>query len=95
MFALATLPFISPFSRFERWVAAVPTQGLPLWRLLLGAAGLCAGLAFLAAGGVSGEGWLGVNVVAAALPVVGSEIAGFGPIALWRASLDSREPNLG
>ncbi len=95
VFALGTLPFIAPFSRFERWVATAPKQGLPLWRLLVGAAGLCAGLAFLAAGGISGEGWLGLNIVAALLPVVGSEIAGFGPFAVCRAALGSGQSDLG
>lgn len=77
-YALACLPFLLVFSRFER-----PEEGgrpAPAWRQLLGCAVACAGLATLALGGIGGAGWLGLRWIPLLLPLVGAALAGFGPI---------------
>ena len=76
--ALACLPFLLVFSRFER-----PEEGgrpAPASRQLLGCVVACAGLASLALGGIGGAGWLGLRWIPLLLPVVGAALAGFGPL---------------
>ena len=77
-YALACLPFLLIFSRFER----PETGGQPAlaWRQLLGCIVACAGLATLALGGIGGDGWLGLRWIPLLLPLVGAALAGFGPI---------------
>lgn len=88
-YALACLPFLLVFSRFER-----PEEGgrpAPAWRQLLGCTVACAGLATLALGGIGGNGWLGLRWIPLLLPLVGAALAGFGPIPwLSRAGLRPR-----
>ena len=77
-YAVACLPFLLVFSRFER-----PEEGgrpAPAWRQLLGCVVACAGLAILALGGIGGDGWLGLRWIPLLLPLVGAAVAGFGPI---------------
>jgi hypothetical protein len=79
VYAVASVPFLAAFSRFERPSGAV--RAAPVWRLLVGCVTACLGLAMLALDGVGGEGWLGIRVVPLLLPFVGAGIAGFGPLA--------------
>ena len=88
VFAAGTLPFLLIFSEVERRISAGAGRPVPLYRLLLGAALLCGGLALLAAGGVGGEGPVGLDWLAVLLPVMGGKIAGFGPLAF----LNSEHP---
>ena len=85
-FALGTLPFLPVFTRVERAIGDLPARALPLWRLLAGASMLCAGLALLAGGGVVGTGPLELDWVSLLLFLVGSALAGFGPVALLKPS---------
>ncbi|MFK7896797.1 MAG: acyltransferase [Myxococcota bacterium] len=80
-FALATFPFLLVFTEVERRISAGAGRKMALARLLGGAALLCGGLALLAAGGVGGDGPLGLNWLAVLMPVVGGKLAGFGPLA--------------
>ena len=84
VFAVATFPFLLVFTRVEALISNRPARRVPLWRLLAGASMLCAGLALLAGGGVAGPGLMGLDLVAIALPFVGSALAGFGPLAFFR-----------
>jgi hypothetical protein len=54
--------FIPIFARFEQRSRARSAAALPAWRSLGGAAGVCAGVALLALGGIGGEGLLGLRV---------------------------------
>jgi len=82
--AVCSLPFLLAFARFERAGAA---QGVaPVWRQILGAIVTCAGLAALALGGTAGDGWLGLRWLPLLLPVAGTALAGFGPLAILTRS---------
>jgi len=72
--ALALLPFVAAFGRFER---PHPRAGPPppAWRLVLGAAAVCTGLALLALDGIAGDGWLGLRAWVLALPFAGALLA--------------------
>jgi hypothetical protein len=83
-FAVATFPFLLVFTRVERAISNRPARSIPLWRLFGGASMLCGGLALLAGGGVAGGGALGLDLVAVLLPIFGSALAGFGPLAFLR-----------
>jgi hypothetical protein len=76
-YLLALLPFALGFGRFERANAGERT--IQAWRLVAGAALLCAGLSFLALGGVAGDGWLGLRV-GVLLPFAGAVLAGINPL---------------
>jgi len=81
VYAVVSLPFIAGFARFERpkmdGVVAVVS-----WRLLVGCAISCGGLAMLALAGVgSSDGFLGLRIVPLILPFLGAGIAGFGPLS--------------
>jgi surface polysaccharide O-acyltransferase-like enzyme len=84
-FAVATFPFLLVFTRVERAISNRPARSIPLWRLFAGASMLCGGLALLAGGGVAGKGALGLDLVAVLLPIIGSALAGFGPLAFLKS----------
>ena len=91
-FAVATVPFIGVFRRFER-TSGRPPVALP--RLIVGCVLACVGLALLAISGVNGDGPLGLRWVPLSLPLVGCAIAGFGPLALIEAKLRGVTPEPG
>ena len=79
LFALGTLPFIACFQRFER-TSGRPPVVVP--RQVVGCLATCVGLAFLAIGGINGEGPLGLRWIPLSLPFLGCAVAGFGPLAV-------------
>jgi hypothetical protein len=84
-YAVASLPFLLAFARFERPSGDKGRQPVPVVLQLLGCAIACGGLAMLAMDGVGGDGWLGLRWVPLLLPLIGSGIAGFGPLSVvWR-----------
>jgi hypothetical protein len=74
--AVATLPFLTTFGRFERAPAA-RSGSTAWWRLLPGSLLFCFGIALLALDGVGG-GRLQVRFVALSLPFLGAWIGGVG-----------------
>ncbi len=87
-YALATLPFLLVFGRFERAGADTADVPAPVGLQLSGCAIACAGLAMLALDGVGGTGWLGLRWVALILPLGGAGLAGFGPLGSIGRSLN-------
>lgn len=78
VYVAALLPFALLFGQFERG-----NDGARLiapWRLVTGAALICAGLSLLALDGVAGEGWLGLRVWVLILPFAGAALAGVNPL---------------
>ena len=73
IYVTALVPFALVFGRFER---GGPGGDARAWRLVMGAALVCGGLAFLALDGVGGDGWFGLRVGALALPFAGAAVAG-------------------
>jgi fucose 4-O-acetylase-like acetyltransferase len=70
---VALVPLALVFSRFERPGKA--RGDLPAaWRLVVGALTVSFGMAFLALGGVAGEGWLGLNLWVIAMPIAGAAL---------------------
>ena len=90
-FFAATFPFLLVFTGVERRISNLPSKGVSIGRLILGAFLLCAGLALLAAGGVSAKGPLGLDWVALVLPIVGGTLAGFGPHKFFSAHAGSSD----
>jgi len=75
--ALALLSLV--FARFERPAPRAPGESAPAgWRLVVGALVLSYGLSTLVLGGVSGDGWFGLRVVALLLPFAGAVLMGMG-----------------
>lgn len=72
-YAIATVPFILIFSRFER--PSRQTGSAPVWRQLIGIAVVCLGLAMLAMGGIGGPDWLGLRWIPLLLVPAGFAIA--------------------
>ncbi|MGY8706621.1 acyltransferase family protein [Bradyrhizobium sp. 18BD] len=68
--AMALIPLVAAFGRFER-PRATGGAPAPAWRYLLGAFMTGTGLALLAAQGVGGHGSLGLNVWGLSLALVG------------------------
>ena len=66
------------FGRFER--SAAGPGNLGAWRLVVGSAPVCGGLALLALDGVGGNGWLGIRIWVIALPFAGAALAGVNPL---------------
>ncbi len=82
VFALATVPFLLAFSRFERTGTSAAQTALPVGRLYLGCVLTCTGLGYLALKGIGGGShWL-YDAVAIVLPFMGTFCAGFGPL-VW------------
>jgi hypothetical protein len=79
-YALASLPFLLAFARFERPDPGAAKRPVAAWRQIVGCAAACAGLAYLALDGVGGAGWLGLRWIPLLLPFVGVGVAGFGPL---------------
>ncbi len=77
-YLLALLPFALGFGRFERGNAS--DRPIASWRLVSGAALICAGLSLLALDGVAGDGWLGLRLGALLLPFAGAILAGVNPM---------------
>jgi len=65
---LAGLPL---FLLLEKLATKTVRSSVMLWQLLLAAVLMCAGLALLAAGGIVGNGPMGINWIACCLPLVG------------------------
>jgi hypothetical protein len=86
-YAVATLPFLLVFGRFERASAGGVDRPAPIGLQLLGCAVACAGLAMLAMNGIGGTGWLGLRWLALFLPLGGAGLAGFGPLGVIGRSL--------
>lgn len=80
VYAIATLPFLIAFSRFERPSSSAPKSTATVGLQLFGCAVACLGLAMLALDGIGGPGWLGLRWVPMLLPLVGAGLAGFGPL---------------
>jgi hypothetical protein len=80
VYLLALTPLALLFGRFERGRAAVPSA--TAWRLVIGAAMVCSGLALLALDGIGGGGWLGLRLWVLVLPFAGSVLAGVLPIGI-------------
>jgi hypothetical protein len=79
-YAVATLPFLLVFSRFERPASADGAAPVPVPLQLVGCAVACLGLAMLALDGIGGNGWLGLRWVPLLTPLIGAGIAGVAPI---------------
>lgn len=82
LYVAVLLPLIAVFSPFERMgsAAGAPTKRVPYWRLVLGIAMICLGLALTAAISIaSPEGVTGLRIWVVALPFVGAALIGFGP----------------
>lgn len=73
VYVTALVPFALAFGRFERGGRGGDARA---WRLVLGAALVCGGLAVLALDGVGGDGLFGLRVGALALPFAGAALAG-------------------
>jgi hypothetical protein len=86
-YALATLPFLLVFGRFERARIGGADRPAPIGLQLLGCVVACAGLAMLAMDGIGGQGWLGLRWVPLLLPLGGAGLAGFGPLGVIGRSL--------
>ncbi|MEE4300959.1 MAG: acyltransferase, partial [Pseudomonadales bacterium] len=84
LFALATLPFVFLFVRFERGTVEVPER-VSIWRLVMSVALVCGGLAATAAAGIGSDDWAGFRVWVVALPFLGAALVDFGPLAHRRA----------
>jgi hypothetical protein len=76
--AIALIPLVLAFGRFERPSATEGTLAAA-WRYVLGALMTCGGLALLAAQGVGGYGWFGLNVWGLALALAGIGLIAYRP----------------
>lgn len=81
VFAVATIPFLLGFSRFERAGAAKDQASVPVWRLYLGCVTTCSGLGYLALRGIGGGPHWIYDAASLILPFVGAAFAGFGPLS--------------
>jgi len=77
-FAIATLPFILIFSRFERASASKAQTPKSVWRLYLGCVFICSGLGYLALKGIGGGPHWVFDAAALTFPFIGATCAGFG-----------------
>lgn len=80
VFALATVPFLLAFGRFEHWTAArVRSSAVGVRRLCAGCFLTCAALGRLALAGIGASPhWL-FDALCLAMPFAGAALAGFGP----------------
>lgn len=79
VFGLALVPFVIGFVRFESPPKG-PAASVSKLRLLAGASLTCTGLGLVSALGLAGTGG-GLRVIPTLLPLVGTGLAGFGPLA--------------
>jgi len=77
--AVALIPFVFFFTRFERIGQAQRASPPPAWRLLLGCAFVCFGLSILTLRGIPTETWPGINLLALGLPFIGAALVWFNP----------------
>lgn len=80
VFAIATVPFILGFSRFERAGYSGKKAALHVWRLYMGCVLTCTGLGYLALKGIGSHPHWSYDAVSLMLPFVGGACAGFGPV---------------
>lgn len=78
-FGVMLAPLVSYAARFERPSSSVATVASGA-RLVAGASLVCAGLGMLSVGGVVNAAG-GLRLLPAAMPLVGTGLAGFGPLA--------------
>jgi hypothetical protein len=90
-YAVASLPFLLVFARFERPSPGSSIRPAATWLQLAGCSIACVGLAMLALDGVGGDGWLGLRWVPLLLPLIGAGVAGFGPLGPLGRSLTRRD----
>lgn len=81
IFAIATIPFLIGFNRFERVTASKIQKSIPVWRLYLGCATTCFSLGYLALKGIGGSSHWIYDAIALLLPFLGAAFAGFGPLS--------------
>jgi hypothetical protein len=83
LYIAALLPLIAVFGPFERMGSSAgkgELRQVAHWRLLLGLAMICLGLAMTAAISIaSPEGVTGLRIWVVALPFIGAALVGFGP----------------
>ena len=79
VFAVALLPVVGVFSRFERPSTREALSPAP-WRMVLGSGFVVVGLALLASGGIGGTGPLGLRLIPILLTLGGAEVGGVGVI---------------
>jgi len=84
LYAIATVPFIALFGRFERAGFEAPAQ-ISTWRLIGSVALVCGGLAATAVSGIGSDDWAGFRIWVVALPFFGAALLDFGPLAHRRA----------
>ena len=77
--AVALIPFVFFFTRFERIGQAQRASPPPAWRLLLGCVLVCLGLSILTLRGIPTETWPGFNFLALGLPFIGAALVWFNP----------------
>jgi hypothetical protein len=78
-FSAILLVSVGPLSLLER-VPKSDAKHPPPWLTIAGCLFACAGLAQLTLGGVGGDGPFGLRLVPLALPWIGAELAGLGPL---------------
>jgi hypothetical protein len=83
IYAAGLAAVVPIFGRFEQTARKGAAASVPAWRAIAGAAGVCAGVALLALGGVGAEGVLGLRVVPVALVLGGAMLVIGSP---WRRS---------
>ena len=76
--AVALIPFVVFFTRFERIGMAPRRAAPPAWLLLLGCGLFCFGLATLTLRGIPTESWPGINLLALGLPFIGAALVRYG-----------------
>ena len=77
--AVALLPFLALFSRFERAGERDAAQALAPWRAVAGAALVCLALALVALHGIGGPGPLGIRLWLIAVVLAGAALVGALP----------------
>ena len=89
VFAVALVPVVGLFSRFERPSKSQAPPPLP-WRMAVGSVLMVAGLGSLASGGIGGPGPLGLRLVPVLLTLVGAEVCGVGVVGSLTASIRAK-----
>jgi hypothetical protein len=85
IYVVALAILIPIFGRFEQTSRQGAAASVPAWRAIVGAAGVCAGVAMLALNGIGAEGALGLRIVPVALVLAGAALViGFPLDVPWR-----------